>query len=271
MMTWLSDMAWMTKPLPAKSSLLPRLSGIEAFSVHRGATLPGLPYSGFNTCHYVGDDTLHVTACRETLARALGGAACIFPRQTHSDHVLTVTGSSPCQPDDVDALVTTDTDVALCIHTADCVPVVMADPVAGVIAAVHSGWKGTVARIAARTVEAMMALGASPDNIYAAMGPSICCGCFEVGEEVAERFAVAGFPLRIIDRSRPRPHIDLRRAVAATLADSGLLPENIALSAECSRCRPDRWCSARAMGIDSARTLTVIVRRQQLGCKTSPT
>lgn len=261
MMTWLSNTAWMTRPLPTKIDLLPRLPGIEAFSVQRGATDAGLPYAGFNTCHYVGDDPLHVAACREALVDALGGAVCIFPRQTHSDHVLTVTASSACQPDDVDALVTADTGVALCIHTADCVPVVMADPVAGVIAALHSGWKGTVARIAARTVEAMTALGASPDNIYAAMGPSICCVCFEVGEEVAERFAVAGFPLRIIDRSRPRPHIDLRRAVAATLADSGLLPENIALSVACSRCRPDLWCSARAMGVDSSRTLTVIMRR----------
>lgn len=171
--------------------------------------------------------------------------------------------------EDTDALVTSLPDTALCIHTADCVPVVMADAAAGVIAAVHSGWKGTVGRISALAVNEMAKLGADPARIVAAMGPCIGPECFEVGPEVTERFTEAGFPDSIIvpQPAGARPHIDLPGAVAFTLKECGLTEGNIHLPPACSRCRPDTYFSARRLGVASGRTLTVIVRRECLGGK----
>lgn len=237
--------------------------GITAFSTLRDATTPDDPYSGFNTCHYVADRPAHVAASRRVLHTAVGATAYIFPRQTHSCNVAVIdrTTDTVCQPDDTDALVTSLPDVALCIHTADCVPLVLADTAAGVIAAAHSGWKGTVASIATATVEAMTRLGAEPSRIVAAMGPCICADCFEVGEEVAERFLTAGMGAAVKRTYSAKPHIDLPRAVADTLIACGVRRFHIALPPACSRCNPHDFFSARAAGISSGRTLTLIMRQ----------
>lgn len=237
--------------------------GITAFSTTRGEiTHTENPYMGFSVCHYVGDTAAHIAECRQDLSKAIDIAAeqIIIPRQTHSSNVAIVT-STPNVLEDVDALVTSEPGVALCINTADCIPLLMADTQAGVIAAVHSGWRGTVARIAARTVEAMIRLGAAPERIRAAMGPSICTECFEVGEEVAEAF-LSEFPNRtdIIDRTHPRPHINLAEAIKQTLIDTKIATEHIALPPVCSKCNPHEFFSARTLGVNSGRTLSLIYR-----------
>ena len=225
-------------------------AGVVAFSTQRGCCNPSDPYDGFNACSYTGDDPAHIEACRHRL-----GMPYVMPRPTHSLNVAIV--SSPCEPVDVDAIVTSERRLALCINTADCVPVVLADPEAGVIAAVHSGWKGTVGRITARAVDAMVAIGAVPSRIHAAMGPCICRGCFEVGHEVAALFRDASLSDAVVDLT-PKPHVDLPAAVAMTLAECGVSPDAVAMPCGCSRCRPDRWFSARKLGVNSGRTLTVV-------------
>lgn len=240
--------------------------GATAFSTLRGAdACSGDAYSGFNACHYTGDDATHVAACREELAAELGVSVdrLVIPRQTHSAKVAVVK-EMPVSVDvleGVDALVTRMRDVALCINTADCVPVVMHDPDAGVIAAAHCGWRGIVNELLANTLGAMTELGAESGRIRAAMGTSICAGCFEVGEEVAQRFreAFGGEDGIVIEKSGVRPHVDLGRAIRAKLLKAGLQPENVSLPSECSRCNPQRFFSARAMGIASGRTLTVLM------------
>lgn len=233
--------------------------GITAFSTLRGCTSDDSPYSGFNACHYTGDDPRHVKACRSALCKELGISECqlIIPRQTHSTNVATIGYEKPML-ENVDALVTRRTDVALCINTADCVPVVMSDANARVIAVAHSGWRGTVGRIAARTVEAMTRLGASPHDIIVAMGPCICPECFEVGDEVVEAFATE-FPDagEIIIPRTPRSHIDLAAAIRHTLVEAGVPESSIIGPTACSHCNPDKLFSARTHGIASGRTLTV--------------
>lgn len=233
-------------------------AGAVAFSTMRGSVRPGDPYSGFNTCDYTGDDPAHVAACRCRLASYLGISEddLIMARQTHSDRVAVITRHAP-RPSlyGIDALVTAESGMALCIHTADCVPGVLYDPVARVIGAFHSGWRGTLSRIAAHTVTAMTQLGAEPARMYAALGPCICAGCFEIGPEVA-------LPLSLIapvSWLQPRPHADLRQSVAATLRHAGLLLDHIAAIPPCSRCTPDIWSSARTSGIASSRTTTLIM------------
>lgn len=237
--------------------------GVTAFSTLRGRVAPDDPYSEFNACHYTGDSERHVRRCRRALCQELGidHDRLIMARQTHStcvevvDHIPFGVESL----DGVDGLVTSLRGVALAINTADCVPLMMCDCEAGVIAAVHSGWRGTVGLIAARAVEAMRDMGAEPSRIRAAMGPSICRGCFEVGEDVAERFR-RDFPDDVVSAGRSeRPHVDLGAAVRHTLIESGVTPDRIILPAVCPRCNPDRFFSARRLGVASGRTLSVIM------------
>lgn len=235
--------------------------GVKAFSTERGAigTIdPSDPYSGLNTCRYTGDSAAHVADSLRCVASGVTLQRLILPLQTHSLNVATVTAETPdADLEGVDAVVTADPLAAIGIHTADCVPLVMSDPEARVIAAVHSGWKGTVGRIAARAVDAMTRLGADPGRIRAAMGPCIGPCCFEVGQEVVDRFADAGFdPAAITVGGFAKPHIDLPAAVALTLRECGVMA--IAAPPACSRCNPLRFCSARHSGINSARTLTLI-------------
>lgn len=233
--------------------------GITAGSIARGsaAKYGGTgAYAGFNACHYVGDTTAHVHRCRSMLAAHIGVTedALVIPRQSHTTNVVTV-GSMLSLPDlqDVDGLITHCEGLVLCINTADCVPVLMADAGSGVIAAVHAGWRGTAGGILIRAVDAMVAGGADVSRIRIAFGPSICSGCFEVGMEVADRF-----DSRNVIRTFSRPHVDLRGELTCQLTDRGVKADNIHTGAPCSRCNSGQWCSARSAGISSARTISFI-------------
>lgn len=231
-------------------------------------------YARFNVCDYTGDADSHIAECRMQLCDALGVDMdhLIMPRQTHSANVAIIdeellmldaserTARIQC----VDALVTQLRGVVIGVNTADCVPVVLRDAVSGVIAVAHAGWKGTVARIAARTVESMLSLGAEAGRIEAAIGASICSECFEVGDEVVEQFAAAGFPIEAImhrNTTTGKAHIDLWNANSLALEAVGVKRGNIMLSHRCTRCNPSRYFSARRLGIASGRTFTAIVRR----------
>ena len=263
---------------------------VVAFSTPRNAADPADPYSGFNACDYVGDSPTHIAACRRALADGLGLPldALIFPRQTHGDRVALV-DRIPYPADrlrGVDALVTALPDVLLCISTADCVPLLMADPDAGVIAAVHAGWRGVINRVALRAIVQMQLLGADPARILVAMGPSICPACFEVGQEVADQFEQqypdAAYHILNSDGSTtsvpldspivrhdlgPKPHVDLARALQSDLYRVGIQPKNVQLPLACTCCDPDRYFSARRLGVDSGRVLSGILRRSNASIK----
>lgn len=236
--------------------------GAIAFSTLRDTESAENPYSGFSICHYTADAEAHIAECRTGLCIALGVKEenVVVPRQTHSVNVAVIDSTPVEAPtlNETDALVTKLRGTVLCINTADCVPVVLYDPVHGVIGAAHSGWRGTAGRIAAATVEAMRREGAVASDIYVAMGPSICAECFEVGEEVAKTFRDNFRDKKIVTDQRPRPHVDLARAIAESLTDAGIPDEQIHYPTECSLCRPDRWFSARYLGVASGRTLTAI-------------
>lgn len=242
------------------------LPGCEAVTTLRGESADR--YGEFNACHYTGDDPAHVTMGRRLVADwfGVGVDRLVIPRQTHSANVAMIEGTvTAATLEGVDGLVTAEPGRVLCVNTADCVPVVMCDPGRRVIAAVHSGWRGTVARIAAKAVDVMVAAGADPADVYAVMGPSICAGCFEVGREVADLFydEFGRGPARgvVEERGGERPHVDLGRAIAATLEEAGLRPEHIALPDSCSHCDGSPYFSARRLGVGSGRTLTAVMLR----------
>ncbi len=133
-----------------------------------------------------------------------------------------------------DGLVSATPRMRLAIKTADCLPILLADPRARVVAAVHAGWRGSTAGIALRAVESMVRLhGSRPDDIRAAFGPSIGVCCFEVGPEVATQFR-AWFPER--DDLDRRTCLDLPEANRRQLVAAGLRPDRIAPQAPCTVC-----------------------------------
>lgn len=255
----------MSRALLTTSDLL-NLPGIHAFSTLRGCDDPSDPYDGFNTCHYSGDDPVDVMYCRGRLSEFTGipPERIFIPRQTHSARVVTVDNNTDRSVlEGVDALVSSTAGTALVIHTADCVPVMLADPYAGVIAAVHAGWRGAAAGIVSCTLEEMARQGASPERIHAAMGPCICADCFEVGDEVA-----AQFPEECVTRYEgKRPHVDLAAAIFRELTAAGVAAENVAMPPECTRCNPERFFSARRLGVESGRIANVITLKEADGAQ----
>lgn len=206
---------------------------------------------GFNACSYAGASKSQVEADRIRLAQYFGvtDKDIYIPVQTHSANVA--------MPGDdlnsVDAVVSNQPGQVIAVNTADCLPLLLADTDAGVIAAVHCGWRGTVAGIAGNAISKMVELGAKPENIVAAMGPCIGVECFEVGEEVA-----AQFPEKAVVRSYAKPHVDLAKAVAMQLSDAGVNESCIALPLACSMCNT-RFHSVRREGRALPfRTLTAI-------------
>lgn len=237
------------------------LPGAIAFSTLRNCDNADAPYDGFNACHYTGDDPAHIIRCREAAAHKLGlpdPDFLLLPRQTHTSSIAVVDRHSVGDTlMDIDGLVTADPSVAIGVSTADCVPILLCDPEAGVTGAVHSGWRGTVGRIAARAIEVMTGLGADPARIRAALGPYIHAGAYEVGPELIEIFTheFGSDPLICIPTAK-RPHLDLGRAVCLTLTDAGIRPDHITDCGVCSFTSYDRVFSARRLGVASGRTLT---------------
>lgn len=216
------------------------------------------PYSAFNPCHYTGDDEAHVAESRKDLADYLGIAEnhIVLPRQTHSTEcrVITEVPVDASVLEGVDALVTRLPGVAIGVSTADCVPVLLVDPDAKIIAAAHAGWRGAIGGVIENCVSRMIELGANPAVMKAAIGPCICADCFEVGEEVACRF-----PESCVVRGGAKPHVDLSLYVKQTLMKCGLAEDAVAMLQSCTRCHPDRYFSARAMGVNSGRNFTFII------------
>ena len=195
-----------------------------------------------------------------------------MPRQTHSCRVAVIDDGfrslDIARQEDalegVDALVAKLSGIVIGVNTADCVPIVLVDDRAGVIAVAHAGWRGTAGRIVKNVVDEMCRLGARTNDIQAAMGPSICQDCFEVGDEVVDAFGQAHFDLNAIvkrNASTGKAHIDLRAANRDVLVAAGVPASNIATSRHCSRCEPDRFFSARHLGINSGRTFTGIFQQ----------
>ena len=176
----------------------------------------------------------------------------VLPRQTHSDHVLFV--REPGRPEDTDAVVTDRPGLCLCVKTADCIPVLLYDTRRHVVAAAHAGWRGTVARIVEKTLDAMRP--DSPGDVHAIIGPGISCSQFEVGDEVYEAFRTAGFPMELIAERQERWHIDLWQANRWLLEECGV--SDIFVEGTCTRTSPDFY-SARRETIRTGRNYNGIV------------
>jgi YfiH family protein len=259
---------------------------IHAFSTRPGGVSPlgnervlNLGFTDWDTRENVQDN-------RRRFQTAAGAPD--FPlfalKQFHSDvvHVFDETLSDACRGD---ASITNRPGLLLAIQTADCVPILLVDPKKRAIAAIHAGWRGTLARIAVKTIGKMqMQFGTKPSDLLAAIGPSIGGCCYEVGTEVATQF-LSQFPdapgyfdeFRTGDEPNPiqwlnmmppghQPPpkgvlLDLRKANSSQLLTIGLRPQNIHISDLCTACHPDLLFSYRKQGPASGRLMSVIALR----------
>jgi polyphenol oxidase len=211
-------------------------SGADAAVTARAGGVSSGPYATLNLSLTVGDDEECVLENRRRLAAAFGArqADFVFARQVHGAGVRVVgeadRGSGAYTLDDaipdVDALVTVTPGVMLAILTADCVPIVLHDPVAGVLACVHAGWRGTAARVAAAAVAAMQTLGSSPADIIAALGPAMSPDLYQVGPDVHQAVTQSFGPAAPA-LLRPDPHdghwlLDLWSANCLVLREAGV-------------------------------------------------
>lgn len=164
----------------------PALSTRHGFFTRRGGVSTG-PYASLNGSLSGGDDRALVGANRDLVARSLGAERMVGLTQVHGAEVVTVDDPWPAGAGPrADAMVTRRRGIVLGIITADCAPVLLHDAQAGVIGAVHAGWRGAVAGVLEATVAAMAALGATPAGIAAAVGPCIRQPSYEVGADLRD-------------------------------------------------------------------------------------
>ncbi|KQX82054.1 peptidoglycan editing factor PgeF [Streptomyces sp. Root1310] len=200
------------------------VSGAHFAFTDRWGGVSAAPYEELNLGGAVGDDPDAVRVNRELAAKSLGldPALVVWMNQVHGNDVAEVdgpwtTGLTP----PVDALVTATRGLALAVLTADCVPVLLADPVAGVVAAAHAGRPGMVKGIVPAAVDAMESLGAEPSRIVARTGPAVCGRCYEVPESMRAEVAAVE-PAASAETSWGTPAVDVIAGVHAQLDRLGV-------------------------------------------------
>lgn len=181
------------------------------------------PYDTFNLGDHVGDEPEAVAANRKRLAAAIGLEEdhLVWMNQVHGDRVTTVDGPRDSAVADTDGLVTATPGLALAVVSADCVPVLMADARAGVVAAVHAGRVGAERGVVPRALEAMQAAGAHADDVSVLLGPAVSGANYEVPEEMAAQVEAALPGSRTTSR-RGTPALDLRVGIVVQLNALGV-------------------------------------------------
>lgn len=186
----------------------------------------------------------------------------VFPRQTHTNCVADISDIPEFEIKETDALVTNKAGICLCVQTADCVPILLFDPVNNVIGAVHAGWRGTVKKIAEIAVQKMVQkYNSIPKNIIAAIGPSISPEIYEVGDEVVEevRKSIPNADILLHKNSSGNFHLNLWEANRQVLLENGLAENNIEILGECSFTETSKYFSARKEGIGTGRMVSGIM------------
>lgn len=244
------------------------------FSTREGGVSEEI-YATMNLSYTRGDKKEAVDENYRRIAQCLGSRPedMVCSDQTHTDHIRLVTdkdrGKGVVKPKDyrdVDGLITQERGIVLCTFFADCVPLFFVDPVRRAIGLSHSGWRGTVQKIGKKTVEEMgRAFGTKPEDIHAAIGPSICQDCYEVSEDVIGEFRRA-FPntekdignssLRSESRERAcslwfrtkpgKYQLDLWEANRQVMLEAGIPAEQIEVTDLCTCCNPELLFSHRA-------------------------
>ena len=245
---------------------------VTAFSTTRNGGVSKGDYASMNCTPYTGDDIEAVQRNQQLLCTALHieKEQLIIPYQTHSVNTLVIdkeflqqnAEKRNEQLQNIDALITQEKGVCLCVSTADCAPILLYDRKQQVIAAIHAGWRGSVNYIVRKTLEQMNRLyNTQGEDIFAAIGPCIGFDAFEVGDEVYDAFKQNDFPMEYISGWKPETHkwhIDLQMANSVQLIDFGVPTEQIDICDICTFTHYEKFFSARRLGIKSGRILSGI-------------
>jgi YfiH family protein len=223
----------------------------HGFLGRRGGVSRGA-FATLNLSPLIGDDRADVEANWHRLLSALPPHIVVSQlNQVHRDLVITANRDTARERVEADGQVTAEPDLLLGIFTADCVPILMHDPGSNVVGAFHAGWRGVAANIANAGVAAMGRSGAPASRIRVAIGPAIGACCFEVGNEVSERFRHevpdSGSYIRSAGKAA-KSMIDLKGIIRAQLGRAGIDPGRVVDSGLCTRCNSGRFFSRRAVG-----------------------
>ena len=237
-------------------------AGVTAFSTTRQGGCSTGNYAAFNINSYCGDDVVHVAANKVALCRLLDidCSHLVMPHQVHGCVVRHIDGPQQETLEGVDAVMTNVSQLCIGVSTADCIPVLLYDPVHRAVGTVHAGWRGTVLRIVKKAVEAMHdAYGTQPADLQTVVGPGISLDSFEVGDEVYDQFVEAGFDMAPISRRDAKWHIDLPMCNRLQLMEAGVPADHIQMTGICTYQQYDHYFSARRLGIQSGRIFTGIL------------
>lgn len=226
------------------------------------------PYNSLNLGTGTADASHSVEGNRSILARAFGGTVerLVTVTQVHGTDLLVIDAPNPdygyFQRLEADGIITNQPGVMIGVCVADCVPVLLLDPVKGVAAALHAGWKGTASGICRKGVEAFVSMfGSDTRDILAAVGPAIGPCCYEVDTPVAQAFRQGGceWDEVAILSGVARWQLDLARANVRQLAASGIAERNIETSGQCVCCSPEQFFSYRRDKGDTGRQMGFIM------------
>lgn len=243
----------------------------HAFTSRCGGISRG-PYESLNMAFHVGDDPANVLENRRRMSGVMGAGVedMVAGHQVHGTRVYRVAGADRGKGardlesaiPETDGLITATEGVLLSSFYADCVPVMILDPVRRVIGLAHAGWKGTAGHIAGKTVMEMVThFHTRPENCLAVIAPSIGPCCYEIDGPVLERVQ-QGFKQwsTLVRQSAPgRWRLDLWRANRAVLCEAGLLNENIVVAGLCTACRPELFFSYRGQSGVCGRMASLIM------------
>lgn len=233
---------------------------IGVFTRRTGGVSPA-PFDSLNFGFDLGDDAKNISSNIESLMLCTG--IHILPhqaKQVHGTHVLHCSGRGVVHSENADALITSQAETPLAVRTADCLPILLADPVSGVTAAVHAGWRGTAANIVRTAVDEMGRLGALPESILASLGPCIGPCCFDIGEQTAADLSDSAPGAGHFVSRPPRLTADIAGINTLQLKESGLTEDHIERHNVCSTCNADSFFSFRRDHGNTGRHLAVVAR-----------
>ena len=228
---------------------------IAAQSTRIGGVSPE-PF-GMNLSSHVGDEQVNVDENRKIFFTSIGiphGTKTVYQSQIHSANINLVSGDEGIVKDS-DALITREPNVLLGVTIADCTPILLYDPIAKIIAAVHAGWMGTEQMIALTAVRRMIALGATPENMFAFIGASASGEKYEVGLDVATLFEEKN----LVGLADNKFLLDVKGANLDQLLFAGIPRDQIEISSLCT-ISDERLHSFRRDGKRSGRMLAIIER-----------
>jgi len=212
---------------------------------------------GLNYGLNVSDNPLIVENNRQEILQLLNiQGSVVIPVQTHTNNIAIVTADNKQSVfTDIDALITQVPNIIIGVLSADCVPVLLVDPIKKVVASIHAGWRGTAANIVTNTIHEMRVhFDCKPSDIIAGIGPSISAKCYEVGDDVAIHFSENAKS----SGTNGKTCIDLWKENENQLLQAGVLKSNISISGQCTYSNPDLFYSARRDGIKTGRMASFI-------------